>query len=69
MTNNDTQIVTSTNLFTEIELTDEQLESICGGFGGHEEHRKDGWYDARHKWHPGHRHGHWDRWHHWCWDN
>lgn len=68
MINNDAQIVTPTNLFTEIELTDEQLESICGGVD-HNDHRGSNNRrndDSRHPWH---RHGHWDRWHHWCWDN
>ena len=37
MINNDAEIVASTNLLIEFELTDKQLESICGGFG-HGEH-------------------------------
>ena len=67
--------------FTEIELTDEQLESISGGFGrydephhapGNEQHhgpKEEGWYDEHRRWHRGQRHGHWNRWHHWVWDN
>ena len=38
MINNDAEIVASTNLFTEFELTDKQLESISGGFD-HDDHR------------------------------
>jgi hypothetical protein len=68
----------------EFELTDEQLESICGGFAhddpdhhaDHADHRGDDhWGDNRggddgdHRWHPGDRRGWWDRWHHWHWYN
>jgi len=68
MITNDGKIVTPANPFTEIELTDEQLESVCGGsdrddHGDRDNHRdrRDGDNDRR--W----RHGYRDRGHHWNW--
>jgi hypothetical protein len=76
MTNNNVQA----NSLTEIELTDEQLESICGGCDDHQhdeyndhdeynEHHQQGWYDDHHRWHSGQRHGYWDKYHRWQWYN
>jgi hypothetical protein len=63
MFNNDAQIVTPANLFTEIELTDEQLTSICGGFD-HDDHGDRRWHDNDdRRWNPRGERGYWDRWH------
>jgi hypothetical protein len=78
MINNDAEVVASANLFTEIELIDEQLESICGGMN-HHEHRSHGerWDHDEHKehnehrdhddrkWYSNARHGSRGRWHYW----
>ena len=72
MANNNVQA----NSLTEIELTDEQLEFICGGtidgyhrhsdeHNEHNEYYRQGWYDDHHRWHSRQRHGYWDRWHRW----
>ncbi len=66
MIKNDVEIAEATNLFTEIELTDEQLGSICGGIG-HDDHRgyDDHRGDNNRRW----RRGYWDRRHCWHWYN
>jgi bacteriocin-like protein len=62
----------------EIELTDEQLANVSGGFEGHFRHESD--WDRREREereeeerrrHRHHR-GHWGQWHHhrqWNWDD
>ena len=57
----------------EIELTDEQLESVTGGVSLHPTHQQDEEQrrrdeDERRR----HHHGHWGWWHHhrqWEWDD
>ncbi len=64
MINNDAEVAASTNLFSEFELTDKQLESISGGFD-HDDHRDYDDHDNHHEWHPRERYGSWNRWHRW----
>jgi bacteriocin-like protein len=53
---------------TEIELTDEQLEQVTGGFD-QDNHQNQQQHEPSH---PQQHHGHWILWHHkrvWHWDN
>lgn len=56
--------------FTEVELTDGQLEQISGGFD-HDDHPHQSDH-GEYEHHPHHHHGHWGWWHHkrfWFWDD
>lgn len=59
----------------EIELTDEQLESVIGGAERHFQHRQDDWDEHRRRDEDErrrHHHGHWGWWNHhrrWDWDD